>query len=545
VSEKVYFQANGADTATLTYSVTPPRPGAWAIDVMVRQETCAWNRIVHYAWWPNVYDPVVVGRSAYIPAIYPKMLYYAPYSEVSVVTEIWNRGTEDLNSLVHLWVYDKTGTVVIYETTGYLPIQAPPRQPPYRVEADTIWTFALPFAEALGRHKIKVEVSDTVAGGLMLLDRHSIWFEVPHLIYVEGQAEHYETEMENGESRTLTLELYNLLNSEETFDLTLEDAPPWVGLSPSSITIPKEGKTTGDLIVHVPWVPGATEHTFKVKMQSTEDPNIYDYVEVKLVLKITVLPKGLKESALTELVGIKPTGKRNLDREIDKVIGYAEKSLDQDLWTDYGHIDCRHGHKVFSAEKEAIAKLVTEMNKRCFPEDLLDECRAVIGLFLDADKLLALIAIDEAAGGDPRYLASAADEMGKAEEKRNEHDYAHAVDHYRKSWELAQRAMGNHCDGGEQFASQKVVPSVFALSQNDPNPFSGETSISFTLPVPGHTVLKIYDSSGRVVRTLVDDQMNVGIHRVTWSNADATSGVYFYKLSSGDQSLTKKMVILR
>ena len=117
VSEKVYFQPNGADTIAFTYSVTPPRPGAWAIDISVRQETCPWNSTVHYAWWPNVYNPVVVGRSAYIPAIYPKMLYYAPYSEVSVVTEIWNRGTEDMNGLVHLWVYDKTGTNVIYEPT--------------------------------------------------------------------------------------------------------------------------------------------------------------------------------------------------------------------------------------------------------------------------------------------------------------------------------------------------------------------------------------------------------------------------------------------
>jgi len=545
VSEKVYFQANGADTATLTYTVTPPRPGAWAIDVMVRQETCAWNRIVHYAWWPNVYDPVVVGRSAYIPAVYPKMLYYAPYSEVSVVTEIWNRGTEDLNGLVHVWVYDKTGTIVICETTGYLPIQAPARQPPWRVEADTTWKFTLPFAEALGRHKIKVEVSDTVAGGLMLLDRHSIWFEVPHLIYVKGQAEHYKTKMENGESKTLKLELYNLLNAEETFDLTLEDAPPWVGISPSSATIPKEGKSTGDLIVDVPLVPGATEHTFKVKMQSAEDPNIYDIVEVELALEVTILPKGIKESALAELEGIKPTGRKNLDREIDKVIGYAEKSLGQDLWLDYGHIECRHGHKVFNAEKEAVGKLMTEMNKRCFPGDLIDECRAVIGLFLDADKLLALIAIDEAAGGVPDYVATAVDEMDKAEEKRNGQDYAHAIDHYKKAWEYAQRAMGNRCEGGEQFASHRVVPRVFAVSQNDPNPFSTETSISFTLPVSGHTTLKIYDGSGRVVKTLLDDHMDAGVHCLTWRKGDATSGVYFYSLSSRGHSLTKKMVMLR
>lgn len=379
----------------------------------------------------------------------------------------------------------------------------------------------------------------------MLLDRHSIWFEVPHLIYVKGQAEHYKTKMENGESKTLKLELYNLLNAEETFDLTLEDAPPWVGISPSSATIPKEGKSTGDLIVDVPLVPGATEHTFKVKMQSAEDPNIYDIVEVELALEVTILPKGIKESALAELEGIKPTGRKNLDREIDKVIGYAEKSLGQDLWLDYGHIECRHGHKVFNAEKEAVGKLMTEMNKRCFPGDLIDECRAVIGLFLDADKLLALIAIDEAAGGVPDYVATAVDEMDKAEEKRNGQDYAHAIDHYKKAWEYAQRAMGNRCEGGEQFASHRVVPRVFAVSQNDPNPFSTETSISFTLPVSGHTTLKIYDGSGRVVKTLLDDHMDAGVHCLTWRKGDATSGVYFYSLSSRGHSLTKKMVMLR
>ncbi|HKW13104.1 MAG TPA: FlgD immunoglobulin-like domain containing protein [Candidatus Krumholzibacteria bacterium] len=89
-----------------------------------------------------------------------------------------------------------------------------------------------------------------------------------------------------------------------------------------------------------------------------------------------------------------------------------------------------------------------------------------------------------------------------------------------------------------------------ALSQNVPNPFNPVTTISYTLPAGNHVSLSIYDASGRLVRTLVDEVKPSGSHQVTWNGMDNThapvsSGVYFYRLQAGAFSETKKMVLLK
>jgi hypothetical protein len=99
--------------------------------------------------------------------------------------------------------------------------------------------------------------------------------------------------------------------------------------------------------------------------------------------------------------------------------------------------------------------------------------------------------------------------------------------------------------GAAQSVLEAAAPLAFALSQNNPNPFSRETSISFTLPVAGHTMLDIYDASGRLVETLVDREMSAGVYTVSWDREGTASGVYFYRLSSAGNSLTKKMVVVR
>ena len=96
-----------------------------------------------------------------------------------------------------------------------------------------------------------------------------------------------------------------------------------------------------------------------------------------------------------------------------------------------------------------------------------------------------------------------------------------------------------------QIAGRERAPLVFALSQNNPNPFSRETAISYMLPASGHTILKIYDVSGRVVEILVDEELTPGIYSVNWDRNDTASGTYFYRLSSNGKTLTKKMTVVR
>ncbi len=91
---------------------------------------------------------------------------------------------------------------------------------------------------------------------------------------------------------------------------------------------------------------------------------------------------------------------------------------------------------------------------------------------------------------------------------------------------------------------------IFALAQNYPNPFNPSTRINFTIAEASHVSLKIFDVSGRMVRTLVDENLASNKYEVVWDGKDnrgraVTSGIYFYRLSAGRATVTKKMIMLR
>jgi beta-glucanase (GH16 family) len=90
-----------------------------------------------------------------------------------------------------------------------------------------------------------------------------------------------------------------------------------------------------------------------------------------------------------------------------------------------------------------------------------------------------------------------------------------------------------------------LVQRDFALFQNYPNPFNPSTAIRFQLPAIGLVTLRVYDVFGREVALLVNGTMSAGVHSATWNAADAPSGVYFYKLTAGEYSMTKKMALVR
>jgi len=90
-----------------------------------------------------------------------------------------------------------------------------------------------------------------------------------------------------------------------------------------------------------------------------------------------------------------------------------------------------------------------------------------------------------------------------------------------------------------------AAPVQFSLSPNYPNPFNPETEIVFALPEAGLTSLIIYDLQGREVAKLIDGEMNAGNHNVTWDARNAASGVYIYRLTSGNFVDTKKMVLMK
>ncbi|KAA3615811.1 MAG: T9SS C-terminal target domain-containing protein [Calditrichaeota bacterium] len=92
---------------------------------------------------------------------------------------------------------------------------------------------------------------------------------------------------------------------------------------------------------------------------------------------------------------------------------------------------------------------------------------------------------------------------------------------------------------------QIELPGRFELSQNYPNPFNPTTNISFKLANPNVTSLKIYNITGQVVATLIDKQLSAGIYIMQWEAENMSSGIYFYRLTSGTHSETKRMILLK
>ena len=89
------------------------------------------------------------------------------------------------------------------------------------------------------------------------------------------------------------------------------------------------------------------------------------------------------------------------------------------------------------------------------------------------------------------------------------------------------------------------LPSGFALQQNYPNPFNPETKIKYTVPIESFVTLKIYDGLGREIRTLITGYKEAGNYEVSWNASNYPSGVYFYILTGGSQSIEKKMVLVK
>ena len=101
-----------------------------------------------------------------------------------------------------------------------------------------------------------------------------------------------------------------------------------------------------------------------------------------------------------------------------------------------------------------------------------------------------------------------------------------------------------------ELSSDSFNPNSYDLIQNYPNPFNPSTTISFSLPSDNHVMINIYDISGKLVNTLIDNKMNRGYHDVSWNGKDfngldVSSGVYIYTLYAEDITLSDKMMLMK
>ncbi len=90
-----------------------------------------------------------------------------------------------------------------------------------------------------------------------------------------------------------------------------------------------------------------------------------------------------------------------------------------------------------------------------------------------------------------------------------------------------------------------AVAESFILEQNYPNPFNPVTMISYSIAEADHVNLSVYDSAGRLVLTLVNGVQNAGQHSVQWNAAGLASGIYYYRLQSGQFSKINKAILLK
>ncbi|MGD1047581.1 MAG: T9SS type A sorting domain-containing protein [Candidatus Krumholzibacteriaceae bacterium] len=116
------------------------------------------------------------------------------------------------------------------------------------------------------------------------------------------------------------------------------------------------------------------------------------------------------------------------------------------------------------------------------------------------------------------------------------------------NWDIY--AMRVDANGFPVLTAAETPKVLMELHQNYPNPFNPATTVAYSVPEKCNVTLKIYDVSGKCVARLVDKQQEKGSYSVAWNGKDETgnsmaSGIYLYRLAAGEQTISKKMVLLR
>jgi flagellar hook assembly protein FlgD len=89
------------------------------------------------------------------------------------------------------------------------------------------------------------------------------------------------------------------------------------------------------------------------------------------------------------------------------------------------------------------------------------------------------------------------------------------------------------------------IGSVFRLEQNFPNPFNPVTAISYSLQTEADVQLTVYNTEGKLVRELMNGRQSAGTHKINFDGSALSSGIYFYRLTSGSNSLVNKMILIK
>ena len=129
-----------------------------------------------------------------------------------------------------------------------------------------------------------------------------------------------------------------------------------------------------------------------------------------------------------------------------------------------------------------------------------------------------------------------------------EHAYSY-IDFINETGNYFYRLKQVDYDGSFEYSNIILVyinsPSRFSLSQNFPNPFNNSTNISYQIPNDELVSLKVYDVLGNEVKNIMTKNQKAGYYIIKFSASDLSSGIYFYTLTAGEHSSTKKLILLK
>jgi hypothetical protein len=297
-------------------------------------------------------------------------------------------------------------------------------------------------------------------------------------------------------------------------------------------------------------------------------------------------PRTNKETAITDLRGIKPFLPPSEHAKIDEVIALIRQSLYSFWWIDSWHLNprmqggipqCsdagesvepagfeaypvpyekrRYGEYVFLKERDAAARIrLLLRNDWYLPKVLLGLKAAAWGI-LGADSALAHVKIAEAeqSGGDQYELSQAKNAMQLAEMmKRSSRQYYDlVVFYYGKAWLHAVRAQEKAPPlAGTQIAGIADRKPIFAFYGPYPNPARSNIALRYELAGDCNVSLMIFDVTGRLVRTLVNERKHAGCYVCEWNGCDERgvslpSGAYVCCLMAGPSIASEKLIVVR
>ncbi|MCK4296727.1 MAG: T9SS type A sorting domain-containing protein [Candidatus Marinimicrobia bacterium] len=98
---------------------------------------------------------------------------------------------------------------------------------------------------------------------------------------------------------------------------------------------------------------------------------------------------------------------------------------------------------------------------------------------------------------------------------------------------------------GIEDLTTRSIPDHYILYQNYPNPFNPQTTIQYQLKAAGNVKLEIYDLTGKLVQTIVDEYKQAGNYTIIWDARNVSSGIYLYRLQTKEFVSTKKCIKLK